>query len=256
MFKSIDWVSTWPTFLFLLCLIRMWGLDVVTWLPSFSVLALKLGLGINVTWICCEDVTGWESICGPYLGFGNARSMVTINILKDCGTGLLGIISIRRNTLWKGYVLFCLMFLFFNFCLCFCGPWWFSLHLFTAYNINHVIYIHLKSEAKEKNQHSSSFRGKAQPWKIYITCFLQGIRGKNITFLFLLISGFPPTRFFPDYHPVPHSYFPVLHQDLWHFFSVLPTFSTVFFLSLRTGPVSLIYFALVLVAGLDKLHRF
>ena len=36
----------------------MKSLDEVTQLPSFVVFILKLGLGITVTQICCEDVTG------------------------------------------------------------------------------------------------------------------------------------------------------------------------------------------------------
>ena len=58
MFESVDQVSTWPTVLFLLCLIWLWGLDEVTQLLRFIVLVLKPVLGITAMQICCEDITG------------------------------------------------------------------------------------------------------------------------------------------------------------------------------------------------------
>ena len=83
---SIDQVSTWPIVLCPLCLIWLWGLEDVTWLPNFSVLVLKLGLVIIVTdllWRC-----NWVRKClCPCLVLMKAQSMKTIIILKDQGTG-------------------------------------------------------------------------------------------------------------------------------------------------------------------------
>ena len=36
---------------------QLWGLDDVTWLPSFNILVLKPGLEITDPQICGEDVT-------------------------------------------------------------------------------------------------------------------------------------------------------------------------------------------------------
>ncbi|KAG5204276.1 hypothetical protein JEQ12_002252 [Ovis aries] len=58
MFKSVGQCQHDPWFYSYSASYDCGGLDDVTWLPSFSVLVFKPGLGIIATQICCEDVTG------------------------------------------------------------------------------------------------------------------------------------------------------------------------------------------------------